>query len=131
MTAGRPATRLVVALLVTGVQLASAYVVLGVPDLDAAREFLTGTLPTMPGSVAAAELVLWLALLTSFAGIVGTAVLGTLTTLEAARRSTTWSVVMVVIGIVILAAGVHHRSTAATVTVSGGSLQEARAELAR
>ena len=54
MTSRRSPLELVASVAVAVVQLASAYVVLGRPDLDAAREFLTGTGPTMAGSVAAA-----------------------------------------------------------------------------
>jgi hypothetical protein len=129
VTASRSPLDAAVLLLVTAVQLGSAYVVLGTPDVVAARDFLTGTVPTMAGSVAAAQLVLWAALAIAFAAALLAALTRTVGAVQAAGRSALWSVTVVVIGLVILAAGAGHRSSAASVSLSGGSLQEARAQL--
>jgi hypothetical protein len=48
---------------------------------------------------------------------------------QAAGRSATWSASVVLIGLLILAAGVNHRAAAGTVHFTGGSMQEARAQL--
>jgi hypothetical protein len=114
-----------------GVEAVAAYVVLGLPDLPAAAEFLTGNVPAMAGSLATAQVVLWLALSVAFCGILVSVLLKTVATLGAAGHSPGWSLMVVVIGLIILAAGLHHRSGAASVSLSGGSLQEARAQLAR
>jgi hypothetical protein len=117
-------------LAVAGVQLVSAYVVLGRPDVGAAREFLTGTSPTMTGSVAAAQLVLWAALLVAVLAILVAVVSGAVTMIGSAPRRPMWSLAVVLVGLVILAVGAAHRLGSASDTISGGSLQEA-GQLAR
>jgi hypothetical protein len=132
-TTGRrsPLVDVVVPLAVTAVQLGSAYVVLGTPDLAAAREFLTANTPTMAGSLAAAQVLLWAMVLVAF----GVALVAALTRTagavqsSAAGGSAIWSVTAVAVGLLILAAGVNHHATAGTVDLSGGSVQEARAQL--
>lgn len=131
MTPRRSPADVLLPLGVAGVQLVSAYVVLGTPDLAAARDFLTGTAPTLEGSVAAAQLVLWATLGVGLAAGVIAALTRTVDAARAAGRNAVWSVAAVLIGAVILAAGVNHRSTSGMVTLSGGSLQEARAQLDR
>ncbi len=129
MTSGRSRLDVAVPLLVAAVQLGSAYVVLGTPDLPAARDFLTGTAPTMAGSVAAAQLVLWGALVAALGAALLTALVPTMGALQAAGRGALWSAAVLVIGLVILAAGAGHHSGAGSVSLSGGSVQEARAQL--
>ncbi|HEY4028368.1 MAG TPA: hypothetical protein VGO86_18220 [Candidatus Dormibacteraeota bacterium] len=131
MTPRRSPTVLALPLLVIAVQLGSAYLVLGTPDLAAARDFLTGTLPSMAGSVAAAQLVLWAALAVAFVAALLAALLRTVSAVQTAGRTAVWSVTVVATGLLILAAGANHRSTSGAVHLSGGSLQEARAQLGR
>ncbi len=117
-------------LAVTAVQLGSAYVVLGTPDLSAAREFLTGNTPTMAGSLAAAQVLLWAMVLVAFGAALVAALTRTAGAVHgAAGGSAIWSVTAVAVGLLILAAGVNHRSAAGTVSLSGGPVQEARAQL--
>jgi hypothetical protein len=123
--------RLLVPLSVVAVQLAAAYAVLGLPDLTAAQDFVTSRLPTMAGSVAAAQVTLWLALVLMLAGALAAAIRDAFAAARGRRRGVVWSLAVVVAGAVILAAGASHRSSAASVPMSGGSLQEARAEIAR
>jgi hypothetical protein len=118
-------------LLVIAVQVVSAYVVLGTPDVAAARDFLTGTLPSMAGSVAAAQLVLWVALAIAFAAALVAALTTTVSAVQSAGRNAVWSVTVVAIGALILLAGANHRSTSGDVHLTGGSLQEARAQVGR
>lgn len=118
-----------VPLVVSGVQLVSAYVVLGRPDLGAARDFLTGTAPSMAGSVAAAQVVLWAALVVAVAGAAVTALTRTVGAVPPTGRRALWPASVLAIGLLILAAGAGHRSAAASVSLSGGSLPEARAQL--
>jgi hypothetical protein len=133
VTARRTALDVLVPLVVTAVQLGCAYVVVGAPDLAAARDFLTGTTPTMAGSLAAAQLVLWAGLAVAFAAALVSAIVSAVSrtagAVQAAGGGALWSVAAVAIGLLILAAGVNHRSSAGSVTLSGGSLQEARAQL--
>jgi len=116
--------------LVAGVQLVSAYLVLGTPDLTAAADFLTGTAPpTMPGSLAAAQLLLWAVLAAAFAAALVAVLTRSVSAVQGGGRDAIWSLAMVAAGLMILAAGADHRSTAGTVSLSGGSVQEARAQL--
>ena len=129
--ANRSAFTVVLAVVVAAVQVGSAYVVLGTPDLTAARDFLTGTGPsTMVGSVAAAQLVLWTTLAVASVAALVAGLTRTVGAVQSASRSAIWSVVVVATGALILAAGVDHRATAGSVTLSGGSVPEARAQLA-
>lgn len=131
MTSRRSPVAVALPLLVIAVQVVSAYVVLGVPDVGAAREFLTGTLPSMAGSVAAAQLVLWAALAVAFAAALLAALTSTVGAVQAAGRNAVWSVTVVAIGVLILVAGASHRATSGAVHLTGGSLPEARGQLGR
>lgn len=131
MTARSPFS-VALALAVAALQLGSAYVVLGPPDLAAAREFLTGTGPsTMAGGVAAAQLVLWVTLGVAFLAALLAVLTRTVGAVQSASRNAIWSMVVVATGALILAAGADHHSTAGSVTLSGGSVPEARAQLGR
>jgi hypothetical protein len=130
VTAPRSPFAVVLALLVAAVQLGSAYVVLGTPDVAAARDFLTGTgLSTMAGSLAAAQLVLWTTLAVAFVAALVAGLTRSVGAVQSASRNAVWSIVVVAIGALILGAGVNHRTSAGTVTLSGGSVPEARAQL--
>ena len=131
MSAGRSRAEVLAVLAVAAVQLASAYLVLGRPDLGQAWGFLTSTGPTMAGAVAAAQVVVWAALALTLLGLLGALAGGAVRMLGGARRSGFWSLAVVAIGLAILAAGAAHRASAASDTIAGGSLQEARAQLAR
>jgi hypothetical protein len=124
---------LAVAVGVAIVQLVSAYAVLGRPDLREARDFLTGTAPTMAGSIAAAQVVLWIALLVALVGVLVAVVTGAASMIGSARRTAAWSLVVLGVGLVILVAGAAHRAGAGagSDSITGGSVQEARAQLAR
>ncbi len=124
---------LAVAVGVAIVQLVSAYAVLGRPDLREARDFLTGTAPTMAGSIAAAQVVLWIALLVALVGVLAAVVTGAASMIGSARRTAAWSLVVLGVGLVILVAGAAHRAGAGagSDSITGGSVQEARAQLAR
>lgn len=120
----------VLALLVAALQLAAAYVVLGPPDLAAARDFLTGTAPpTIVGSVAAAQLLLWTTVAVAFVAALLAGLTRTVGAVQSASRSAIWSVAVVTMGALILAAGASHRTSVGAVTLSGGSVPEARAQL--
>jgi hypothetical protein len=130
VTARRSPFAVLLALAVAALQLGSAYLVVGTPDLTAARDFLTGTRPTtMAGSLAAAQLVLWMTLGVAFAASLVAGVTRTVGAVQSAGRNAIWSIVVVATGLLILAAGVDHRTSAGGVTLSGGSVPEARAQL--
>jgi hypothetical protein len=99
-------------LLVIAVQVASAYVVIGVPDVGAARVLLTGTLPSMARRVAAAARAV--GTLVAFTAAQVAALTRTVSAVQSAGRSVVWSVTAVAIGLLLL----------------GGSLRDARAQLA-
>ncbi|HXM56612.1 MAG TPA: hypothetical protein VOB72_14545 [Candidatus Dormibacteraeota bacterium] len=129
-SAGRSVVDVAVPLLVTAVQLGSAYVVLGTPDLAAARDFLTGSTPTMAGSLAAGQVVLWAMLAAAFGAALVTALTRTAGAVwTAAGGGALWAVTVVMVGLLILGAGVNHRTAAGSVNLSGGSVAEARAQL--
>jgi hypothetical protein len=128
--ARRSPLSVLLALLVAAVQLGSAYVVLGPPDLAAAGGFLTGTAPpTIVGSVAAAQLLLWTTVAVAFVAALLAGLARTVGAVQSASRNAIWSVAVVAMGALILAAGADHRSSAGSVTLSGGSVPEARAQL--
>jgi hypothetical protein len=128
--ARRSPLSVLLALFVAAVQLGSAYVVLGPPDLAAAGDFLTGTAPpTIAGSVAAAQLVLWTTVAVAFAAVLLTGLTRTVGAVQSASRNAIWSVAVVATGALILAAGLNHRTSVGSVTLSGGSVPEARAQL--
>jgi hypothetical protein len=133
VTARRSPVELAVGVGVAVVQLVSAYAVLGRPDLRVALDFLTGTEPTMAGSIAAAQVVLWIALLVALVGVLAAVVTGAAGMIGAARRTAAWSLVVLGVGLVILAAGAAHRAGVGSGadSITGGSVQEARAQLAR
>ncbi|HKF77241.1 MAG TPA: hypothetical protein VKF59_13950 [Candidatus Dormibacteraeota bacterium] len=126
----RPALTLLAPLPIGLVQLLLARVVLGVPDWVAARDFLLSDRPTQADGLAAAQAVLWL--------VVGVALAAALTAAGRALatggrrgRGVGWSVGVALAGLVILAAGAGHHVQTGSPSLAGGSLQQARAELAR
>jgi hypothetical protein len=120
---------LLLPLAVTAIEIVAALSVIGVPDLGAALRFLTTTTPTMPGSVAAAEAVLWIALLVALLGAAVTALVGMAGSARRPARATIWSLGVLLAGLVILGAGVHRHLGAERVDLSGGSVREAQAQV--
>ncbi|HZV51100.1 MAG TPA: hypothetical protein VFD49_15200 [Candidatus Dormibacteraeota bacterium] len=125
----RSSLDLLLPLTVTAAEVVAVFVVIGVPDLMAAVRFLTTTTPTMQGSVAAAEALVWIALLAALAGAVVTALTGAAGVVRGSVRTMLWSLGLVVVGLVILGAGVHRHVSAESVDLAGGSLSEARAQV--
>ena len=123
--------RVVLPLGVAAGQLVAAYLVLGLPDLAAARDFLTSNLPTMAGSIAASQVLVWLLLVVACLSSVVAATGSAIAALDARRSARLWSLAVMTAGLLILAAGVGHRLSSSAVDISGGSLNEARAELVR
>jgi hypothetical protein len=127
----RTLLRVLLPLGVAAVQLAAAYLVLGLPDLAAARDFLTSNLPTMSGSIAASQVLVWLLLVVACACSVAAVAGRTIAVIDARRSVRFWSIAVMAAGLLVLAAGVGRHLTSSAVDISGGSLNEARAELAR
>ena len=123
--------RVALPLAVAAVQTWAAYVVLGPPDLAAVRDFLTSNLPTMAGSIAASQLLVWLLLVAACLSSVVAAVGPLVSTLDSRRGARLWSVAVMAAGLLVLAGGVGHHLSSSAVDISGGSLNEARAELVR
>ena len=131
MTTRRSPLAIVLPLVVGAVQLASAYLVLGPPDLADAQVFLTGTAsPTMAGSLAAAQLLLWIGLAIAFVAALASGLTRTVGAVQAASRGAIWAVAVIATGALILVAGIGHHVSAGGITLSGGSVPEARAQLA-
>jgi hypothetical protein len=112
-------------------QLVAAYLVLGLPDIHAAWDFLTSNLPTMPGSIAASQVLVWVLLVVACASQVVTATRPAIVAIEARRKARVWSVAVMAAGLLVLSAGAGRHLSSTAVDISGGSLNEARAELAR
>jgi hypothetical protein len=127
----RALLRVLLPLAVAAVQLAAAYLVLGLPDFAAARDFLTSNLPTMSGSIAASQVLVWLLLVVACTCSVAAGAGQTVAAIDARRSVRFWSVAVMAAGLLILAAGIGRHLTSSAVDISGGSLNEARAELAR
>jgi hypothetical protein len=120
-----------VRLLVGLLQLGLAIVVLGVPDLGAAVLFLTSNRPSSAGALALSQTLLWLFALVGM--VVALLAIGR----EARRRRRgrpsrlAWSLAVALAGVVVLTGGAQHHAQRTNLAMSGGSLGEARAELAR
>lgn len=123
--------RSLIPIAVTALQVVAAVAVLGLPHPGDVFGFLTGSAPTLGQAVAMLQALLW--------GVVGaTALVSLWLGLRHARRAVrmhdlrhAWAGAVVVVGCCVLLAGVAHRLAAPATTMTGGSLQEARQELAR
>lgn len=118
-------------LVVSLLQLGLAYVVVGIPDWRAIADFLTSNRPTDAGAVAAAQALLWVIAAAAFATALVSVGREAVRGARRRRRSLAWSLAVMLAGLMVLAAGLEHHVQGSTLTMSGGSLQEARAELAR
>jgi hypothetical protein len=126
-----PLTRAALPLAVVALQLVAGYLVLGVPNLGAAKDFLTTHLPTMPGSIAASQVLVWLLLLVACLASTVSAVGSAMVVVNRRRRARLWSAGVMGAGLLILAVGIGHHLSSNSVDISGGSVDEARAQLAR
>jgi hypothetical protein len=126
-----PLTRVALPLAVAALQLVAGYAVLGLPNLAAAQDFLTSNLPSMAGSIAASQVLVWLLLVVACLASVVTAAGSAAAAVDRRRRARLWSAGVLGAGLLILAAGIGHHLTSSSVDMSGGSVEEARAQLAR
>ncbi|HLH71515.1 MAG TPA: hypothetical protein VKY90_21450 [Candidatus Dormibacteraeota bacterium] len=120
---------LLLPLVVTGIELASAILVIGAPDLAAAARFLTTTTPTMPDGIAAAEAAVWIGLLAAAMGTLVATLRGAIDILRGSAPAALWSLVLVVIGLAVLGVGAGRHLSAERVDLAGGSVSQARAQL--
>ena len=118
-------------LLVSLLQLGLAYVVVGIPDWRAIADFLTSNQPADAGAVAAAQALLWVVAAVAFATALVSVGREAVRSARPRGRNLAWSLAVMLAGLMVLAAGLEHHVQGSTLTMSGGSLQEARAELAR
>lgn len=133
MAARRSGWLALLPLIVVAIELSCAWIVLGVPDLGAVRRFLfAGSEPTGFESVSAAQAALWIVVLAALAGAVLSLVRNVL---QAGgvwnQRAWAWGLLVAAAGAAILAAGATVHSSRGSLSMAGGSVQEARAELAR
>jgi hypothetical protein len=122
---------LAVRLLVGLLQLGLAIVVLGTPDLGAAAVFLTSNRPSSSGALALSRALLWVFALVGM--IMALLAIGREARRRQRRRPSrlAWSLAVALAGVVVLTGGAQHHAQRATLAMSGGSMGEARAELAR
>jgi hypothetical protein len=125
------ARRSLLPIVVTAMQVAAAIVVLGVPHPGDVIGFLMGSVPTLGQAVAMLQALLW-------AVVAGSALVSLWLGLRQARLALrmrtlrqAWAGAVVVVGCCVLLAGVAHRLATPGETMTGGSVQEARQELAR
>ena len=120
-------------LLVTGSLLVAAALVLGSPSWSEVSSFFLSPVPTFDSALAATSLLVWVIVLAalglSLAAVVRA--LGRRLDRWQPQRRRLWGVFVMVAGLLVLTAGLSHHHTRGTVTLSGGSVQEARQELAR
>ncbi len=133
MAARRPGWLVLLPLIVVAIELSCAWIVLGVPDLGAVRRFLfAGSEPTGFESVSAAQAALWIVVLAALAGAVLSLVRNVL---QAGgvwnQRAWARGLLVAAAGAAILAAGATVHSSRGSLSMAGGSFQEAMAELAR
>jgi uncharacterized membrane-anchored protein len=125
--------RVLLTLLASGVQLAAALVVLGVPGLGAAWDFFTSRNPTVASALAASRLTVTLvALAMVLWALVWTVRVAVRSSRAATRRRQTLAgAAVLATGLLILAAGLSHRLSSPSVALDGGSVKEASQALAR
>jgi len=124
-------TRGALPLAVVALQLVAGYLVLGFPNLAAAKDFLTTDLPTLSGSIAASQVLVWLLLLVACLASTVSAAGAAMVVVKGRRRARLWSAGVMGAGLLILAVGIGHHLSSSSVDISGGSVDEARAQLAR
>lgn len=119
--------------LVTGTLLVSAALVLGSPSWSEVASFFSSPVPTFDSAVAATSLLVWVTVLAglglSLAAVVRA--LGGRVGSWLAQRRRLWGAFVMLAGLLVLTAGLSHHYARETVTLSGGSVQEAKQELAR
>ena len=126
--------RVLLTLLASGVQLAAALVVLGVPGLGAAWDFFTSRNPTVASALAASRLTVTLVALAMVLWALVWTVRVAVRSSRAAiprRRQTLAGAAVLATGLLILAAGLSHRLSSPSVALDGGSVKEASQALAR
>lgn len=124
--------RAATALLVTAIEVALAFRVLGLPDVPAAGAFLSGSVPTPQQSTAFLEVVLWVVLaVASVLAVAATVREARQVAPEAAIRRG-WGVAVVLCGSVILLAGAAHQLAPPSIGLDGGgSVTQATEALGR
>jgi hypothetical protein len=114
-------------LVVSGIQIGAALLALGGPDWAQLAAFITGRVPAQGPAIAGMQVLLWIVVLAvSAAGLQQAA---RTTRLRPARHI--WGGAVLAAGVGLLLAGAAHRLDPAPITMAGGSLQEARQEVAR
>lgn len=108
-----------------------ALALLGGPDWRDAADFLLSNHPTEQGAAAAAQVLVW-----AVGAVAMTAAIisgGRDSARRAGRRNKrlAWSLAIMLAGLIVLVGGFTHHAQRTTLAMSGGSLQEARAQLAR
>lgn len=123
------ASRVLVQLMVTGLQVAAALVALGAPDIGQAGGFMTGAVPTVAGAIALLQILLWLMVL----GACGLSLRAIAGQPVAVRRPPghLWAGAVLAAGVCLLLAGATRHIGDPAVTMTGGSLREAAQELGR
>jgi len=121
----------VLILVASGIEAATAALVLGPPDPALAIQFLGSASPTVVSVLAGLRILIWGAVLL-------TVVLGLLTamgtvqrTAQRLQRSRAWSGAVLASGLLVLALGWSHHQADLRLSMSGGSVPEARSELGR
>jgi hypothetical protein len=123
--------RLLVPLLVTGLQVVAAALALGAPDLAQAAGFMTGGVPTQGGAIAVLQVVLWAVALAAFGTSLNAGMRRAAHVAQQRRARHLWGGAVLLAGTCVLLAGAMHHWSVLPATMTGGSLQEATQQLAR
>ena len=118
-------------LAVSAALLAAAALVLGAPNLAQTVDFFASPVPTFSAALAASGFLVWAIVVVALGVSVAGAVRTVLSRVDASQRHRLWGPLVMLAGLLIMAAGLSHHYSGARLTLSGGSVQEARQELAR
>lgn len=117
--------RLAPTLAAVAVLVGAATVVLGLPDLRTAGDFLGGAYATQAAAIAVVSVIAWVLILVTAAVLLVSAALAAMGQSTVHRHSRTRALVFAVCGLVLLAGGAY-RHAAPAFTLCCGSVQEAR-----
>jgi hypothetical protein len=123
--------KLIVPLLFAVILLLSAVFAVGRPDFAAAQIWVSGQIPTQAAAIALVQIMLWVVV---SGGIVwSTALISghALTSSDMARRKKLWALLVMILGLVIFAAGTTHHLGLASFSMYGGSVSAAQQALGR
>lgn len=123
--------RVALPLVASGVQAAAALMVLGLPGWADAWDFFASREPTIASALAASRLTVSLIALLMLAWALVSGVRAAARGVAERRRQTAAGAAVLLLGLLILAAGLSHHLGTPSVVLGAGSVKEASQELGR